>query len=271
MLSFGPLEESGVAPVGKADAIRTKSVGKNRKVGAGRPDRRPRGTGASHVYEQLRQSILGLQVAPGTLLDESELAAKYNLSRSPVREALIRLSAEGLVHTLPNRSPVVAPFDIGAVPSFLDSVELLYRATCRLAAIYRTEEELDSIEAIHEQLDRTRVRGDMTTQIALNRDFHVRIAEIGGNVYMTQWLRMLLDQGQRLMRLGMYFEGEKTPKSAMRPHEDIIAAIRAQDPDAAETAARHDAEFLRDEMLREFSRRQLTTMKLGPPGPVRRA
>ncbi|MXW19896.1 MAG: GntR family transcriptional regulator, partial [Gammaproteobacteria bacterium] len=68
------------------------------KIGT-RRTRRPRGTGASHVYERMRESILSLKLAPGTLLDESELAVRFKLSRSPVREALIRLSAEGLVKT----------------------------------------------------------------------------------------------------------------------------------------------------------------------------
>ena len=59
--------------------------------------RRPRGTGGSFVYDSLKSKILNLELKPGTLLDETELSRSFKLSRSPVREALIRLSAEGLV------------------------------------------------------------------------------------------------------------------------------------------------------------------------------
>jgi len=119
----------------------------------GRPTRkRARGSGAVAVYDELRRDILELRMEPGTLLDETELAARFKLSRSPVREALIRLSAEGLVQTLRNRSSIVAPFDIVAIPSYLDAVELFYRLTTRLAAKNRSAAQLAEIEAIHREL-----------------------------------------------------------------------------------------------------------------------
>jgi DNA-binding GntR family transcriptional regulator len=73
---------------------------------------RVRDSGASSVYEVLRSDILNLKIAPGTLLDDSELSQCFSLSRSPVREALIRLSAESPVQTQTNRSRVVTPFEI---------------------------------------------------------------------------------------------------------------------------------------------------------------
>jgi DNA-binding FadR family transcriptional regulator len=111
-----------------------------------RPARkRARGSGAVAVYDELRRDILELRMEPGTLLDETELAARFKLSRSPVREALIRLSAEGLVQTLRNRSSIVAPFDIVAIPSYLDALELFYRLTTRLAAKNRSAAQLAEI------------------------------------------------------------------------------------------------------------------------------
>ena len=228
-----------------------------------RRTRRPRGTGASHVYEKLRESILSLKLAPGTLLDESELAVRFKLSRSPVREALIRLSAEGLVKTLPNHSSIVAPFDVGSAPSFLDALELIYRVTCRLAAIHILDEELEKIEVIEEKLDKARKARQFSRQIALNRKFHVAIAEAAGNEYLTRWLKQMLDEGQRLMRLSVYFEGERTPSSALLPHLEIIEALRARNPDRAEAAGMRDATYLREELLKEFTSRFLSKVDLG--------
>ena len=96
--------------------------------------RRPRGTGASYVHEQLKNRILHLELMPGTLLDETEISRQFGVSRSPVREALIRLSAEGLVQNFRNRTAIVAQFDIATLPSYFDAMQMLYRLGCRLAA-----------------------------------------------------------------------------------------------------------------------------------------
>ena len=145
---------------------------------------RARGTGASMVYEALRADILNLKIAPGTLLDESELSLRFELSRSPVREALIRLSAEGLIQTLPNRSPVVTPFDIAQVPGFLDALELMYRVTCRLAAMYRSDVEFKAIAAKARQLERGYKDKDTVVQMRENREFHLLIAEGRGQPHL---------------------------------------------------------------------------------------
>ena len=98
----------------------SKGTGKGAKT-----RRRPRGTGASSVYESLKTKILNLELKPGTLLDETELSRHYHLSRSPVREALIRLSAEGLVERPRNRSSMVSQLDFSALPAYFDAMQLL--------------------------------------------------------------------------------------------------------------------------------------------------
>ncbi len=223
---------------------------------------RARGTGASAVYDALRSDILNLKIAPGTLLDESDLSRRFALSRSPVREALIRLSAEGLIQTLPNRSPVVTPFDIAQVPGFLDALELMYRATCRLAAMYRTDAELKAIAAKARQLERGYKDTALADQMRENREFHLLIAEAGGNPIYAAWLGQLLDQGQRLFRLSAFFEGDKAVKSDFSEHTAIVSAIEKQDLAAAELAAARDLDILRNRLLREFGSRPTGGMRL---------
>ena len=95
---------------------------------------RTRGRGVQTVYDQLRQSILELTLPPGSPLDEVSLSTQFHMSRTPVREALVRLSAEGLVVTLPNRSTIVAPIDFTQLPLYFEALTLMYRVTTRLAA-----------------------------------------------------------------------------------------------------------------------------------------
>ena len=75
---------------------------------------------------------------PGQLLDETSLAERFGLSRSPVREALIRLAGEDLVVILPNRSTIVAPIEIASFPKYVEALDIAQRMNARLAATLRT-------------------------------------------------------------------------------------------------------------------------------------
>lgn len=238
----------------------TIKSGRTAKAAAPTPGRKPvRGSGADTVYEALRTEILTLKLEPGTLLDETDLADRFGLSRSPIREALIRLAAEGLVKTLRNRSSIVSPFDMIAIPSFLDASELMYRLTARLAATNRTQIQLARIKEIHEQHSRATHEGDMPLMIRLNRDFHLEIANASGNAFYGKWMRQLLDQGQRI--LGSYLLdvaelGDHDLEAHwIDAHMAILTAIEARDADAAELASMRDFETIAVRMQERLTER----------------
>ena len=83
-----------------------------------------RGAGVQTVYEQLRSAIVNLELPPGSPLDEVRLSQQFAMSRTPIREALVRLVGDGLVTTLPNRSTVVAPIDFEKLPTYSTRPEL---------------------------------------------------------------------------------------------------------------------------------------------------
>src|ERR671918_803387 len=95
--------------------------------------RRSKGAGWKSVYATLRTEIINLVLPPGQLLDETMLAERFDLSRSPVREALIRLAGDDLVVTLPNRSTIVAPIDVIAFPKYVEALDIAQRINTRLA------------------------------------------------------------------------------------------------------------------------------------------
>src|SRR5512134_3641292 len=107
--------------------------------------KRTKEPGWRSVYDALRTEILALTLAPGQLLDETSLAERFDLSRSPVREALIRLAAEELVVTLPNRSTIVAPIELASFPKYVDALDVAQRFNARLAAQLRTDADLEVI------------------------------------------------------------------------------------------------------------------------------
>ncbi len=94
---------------------------------------RKRGTGARFVYDTLRDEILNLTLQPGEPIDEISLADRLSMSRTPIREALVRLAGDGLVTLLPNRSTVVSQIDFPNLHHFFDALTLMYRVTTRLA------------------------------------------------------------------------------------------------------------------------------------------
>jgi DNA-binding GntR family transcriptional regulator len=241
-----------------------------RKTVAGRmAAKRGRGFGAAFVYEGLRGEILSLRLQPGTLLDETELASRFNVSRSPVREALIRLAGEGLVQTLRNRSSIVTPFDVTTIHSHLNAMHLMYCVTARLAAINRTSAQVERLRAMLEAHRAAMVRDDSATVIANNRDFHVAIAEAGGNSLFSAWTSSVLDQGQRLMGLYLRDAEDRRSDALLDGHAAMVEAIAAGNPDAAEYAARADAELLITQLRQHLFRNSLLDFNLAPFGTRR--
>ncbi len=198
---------------------------------------RKRGSGVIFVYDIVRDEILDLVLAPGSPIDEIQLAERFSMSRTPVREALVRLASEGLVTTLPNRSTVVANIDFLNLQAFFDALTLIYRVTTRLAAQHRTEENLELIRAQQAQFARAVEKHDALEMIASNAEFHKAIAAAARNPYFAGLSNRLLDEGRRLMRVYYLSFGDHLPHRYVVEHEDIIAAIIDRDVALADTLA----------------------------------
>ena len=230
---------------------------------APRRTRRQRGTGAAYVYDSLKAQILDLELQPGTLLDETQVSRQFGVSRSPVREALIRLSAEGLVQNLRNRTSMVAQFDVAALPAYFDALQLLYRLSARLAAANAIPAKLEGLRRIMREHEVAVHRGDMRAMILANRDFHTAVAEMSGNPFLANWMRGLLDQGQRILRLYARNLGDNLPDTALKSHREMLDAIAAGDADRAEAAGRADALVIVEEFKRDLSNRPAALLLLG--------
>jgi len=202
---------------------------------------RTRGKGVATVYEALKHDILDLVVAPGSALDETRIAERFGLSRTPIREALVRLAGEGLVTTLPNRNTIVAPIDFSALPAHFDALTLMHRVTTRLAALRRTPRDLEEIRAHQAEFARTVAGADAIGMSDTNRDFHLAIARAGRNAYYTELFGRLLDEGRRLNRIYYASFDDHLPAEFVAEHEAIIQAIIDRDAERADSLARAHA------------------------------
>ena len=209
---------------------------------------RKRGSGVKYVYDILRDEILDLTLPPGSLIDEIQLAARFSISRTPIREALVRLQGDGLIATLPNRSTIVSNIDFLNLHRFFDALSLMYRVTTRLAAEYRSDEDLKTIRARQADFVRAVKAEDALAMISTNRDFHAAIAEAGQNPYFNGLFVKLLDEGRRIMRFYYSSYDDRLPERYVEEHEDIIAAIEARDIAAADRLASAHA----DQIIRQI-------------------
>ena len=203
---------------------------------------RKRGSGVKLVYDQLRDEILDLVLLPGSPIDEVQLAERFGMSRTPIREALVRLAGEGLVETLPNRSTMVANIDFLNLHTFFDAMTLMYRVTTRLAATYHQPDDLKVIARHQADFAAAVVAQDALAMIASNRDFHAAIAVAGRNPYYTSLFLRILDEGRRLLRMYYQSFGDRLPPEIVGEHEAIIAAIEARDIDLCDRLARVHAD-----------------------------
>jgi DNA-binding GntR family transcriptional regulator len=204
---------------------------------------RARGRGVQTIYEALRQSILELTLEPGSPLDEVTLAERFEMSRTPVREALVRLAAEGLVTQLPNRNTIVAPIDFGQLPVYFEALTLMYRVTTRLAAGGRTARHLKAMRSFQAAYARAVETDDVPGMIEHNRNFHVAIAEAGGNPYFTSLFTRLLDEGRRILRLYYYRSfDDHLPRRYVDEHDALVSAIEAGNAALSERLAAQHAD-----------------------------
>jgi len=213
----------------------------------------PRKTDAAYIFNRLRGEILSLALGPGTPLDEEDMARSFRVSRSRVRDALVRLANDGHVVILPNRTIIVAPLDLQAIPRFMDALELMQRTTHRLAAVLRTEDDLARIRQCNENFNAATALGDIPAMVAANYELHIAIADAGRNPYFTSLYARLLGEAKRLLHMHYSMESQQTQDSraaTIAEHDALIKAIAESDPDLAEKRARAHSVLFRDHFAR---------------------
>jgi DNA-binding GntR family transcriptional regulator len=221
--------------------------------------KRPKGSRWKNVYETLRNEILSLALPPGQLLDETTLAERFDLSRQPVREALIRLSGEELVVTLPNRSTIVAPIEIATFPKYVEALDLAQRINTRLAAELRSEADLKIIARRQREFEAAVKSGDHLAMSETNKRFHMAIASAGRNPYLASFYERLLDQGRRMLH--MHFEFLKRTQNGYLltdEHHQMLAAIKAKDVEQADALAHAHTRQFRDNFI-DFMKENYTS------------
>jgi DNA-binding GntR family transcriptional regulator len=211
--------------------------------------RPPKGRGAAEVHLALRSQILHLELKPGAKLDEMGLVRQFGISRTPVREALIRLASEGLVFLLPNRGAQVAPLDLVDIAQYFEALELVQRAVNRCAALRRSDGDLVEIRRERDAFREATRRDDRAAIIQSNRDLHAAIATAAHNSHLEMAMIGLLNHGMRLNWIchERFNAGDlgRHNKRGHLEHERIVRAIEKRDAEAADRLGRIHTESFR--------------------------
>jgi DNA-binding GntR family transcriptional regulator len=157
------------------------------------PGRRGR-RGALQVYDKMRDDILWLRLEPGSAIDEVALAARFEVSRTPVREALLMLAGDGLVQFLPNRTTIVAPLLLNNTGDYLDVALVLSRSVARSAAL-SGKADRKYLNALVERYERA--IGSAEALIRASNAFQRHLASLSGNIFLIKYFDQILDAGVR--------------------------------------------------------------------------
>jgi DNA-binding GntR family transcriptional regulator len=207
-------------------------------------DETERASQTTQLYERLRSAILTLDLLPGQSLAERGLEARFSASRTPVRAALVRLEAEGLVRR-DGRSFAVAPIDLAEIAQLAEYREAIETAAVRLTVRRASDAHLD---ALADELGMTADASAAGESVRAGGDFHARLAELAGNPFFSTAVSTSLRRLERTRWLEARSAGARD--HAHDEHLRIVAAVRARD---AELATQLIAEHIRGthERLRE--------------------
>jgi DNA-binding GntR family transcriptional regulator len=194
---------------------------------------------ADQVYITLKEEILSGEISSGELLSENEIARRFMVSRTPVREALNKLACDGLVQVLPQRGHLVRTVSFSEIMEAFRLRELLEVEAAGEAARNITDEELE---------DLTLIMTDPEDTVLANYKFHTAIAHIGGNRLLTETLEEVLMLMQRMIVIHPTLFDPN-------PELKVIEALATRDPDAARTAMRAHIHEARDNLVNSINRR----------------
>jgi len=186
------------------------------------------------IIQELRQAIVEMRLKPGEALSEKEVAARYGISRQPVREAFIKLAEAGLVQILPSRGTFVVRISVRDVLNARFLREAIECALVRTAAVVSGSADIERLEQILEEQRSAEASGDPARFYELDEAFHRALAEI---CECDAALRVIEGARAQMDRVRFLSLPEATPIATLiGQHEMIVAALARGDGEAAEAA-----------------------------------
>lgn len=185
----------------------------------------------AQILSRLRAEIVSGHWTPGQRLSENTLCTRFSVSRTPLRQAFKVLEAEGLITLTPNHGAVVSEPTLDGVDEKLVVLATLEALACELVCEQASDEQLQSLKALHEEMMQAYADHDVDNYYSLNDQIHRGIVEASGNQTLADFRGILVSHLERVRNLAnIRVDLSETSK---HEHEDIMEALLARDTAAA--------------------------------------
>jgi DNA-binding GntR family transcriptional regulator len=209
-----------------------------------------RGATADTITDALREAILDGVIPSLSWLREEDLAAEVMASRTPVREALRRLTAEGLTIRTPNQGVQVAPMTMEDILAVYAVREILEGLAARIAATRCDGALVERLSDVHLRLAEAAAENDVRAVTQLNLEFHRVIRQATSNPYLERFLTLVEHSVRRFGDTTFRMQGR--PEAVVLEHQPMVDAIVAGDADEAERCARAHMKHAREARISAF-------------------
>ncbi|MDX6256438.1 MAG: hypothetical protein QOJ11_2772 [Frankiales bacterium] len=179
------------------------------------------------VYDRLKEDILRARREPGELVIEADLAHRYGVSKTPVREALRLLAQDNWVVVLPRKGYLIRPMQLNDVREIFTLRSLIEPALCADAAAMATEKDLVRLKTL--VAAQAHAASDLDSALASAQEFHLALSEIVRNTRAQSILTGLLDEVRRLHYLMPSVEGHVTSSEELQAHGELLSALENRD------------------------------------------
>jgi len=203
------------------------------------------------IVESIRNAIVSGALPSGTRIAEPELAEKFGISRTPIREAFRQLESEGFISVMPRRGAIVASLSAQDVSNFYDLKMVLEGYAARCAAKTLAPADITKMETTNRLLEAASHKKDLRRILDLHNEFHDIFLRACGNEKLHAIVQNMVMQFQRF-RLILATPGRI--EGSIRQHEEIIEAFRRRDADLAEELVRKNALYGKTLLLRELAK-----------------
>ena len=200
----------------------------------GRSGRPRAASAAAKIYTDLRTELVSLRRRPGEVISEANIALSYGVSRTPVREAILKLADEGLVEIFPQSGIFVSRIPIAALPEAIIVRKALEETTSSMAAERATSSQILALHSLLERQREANAAGDSDTFHRADEQFHATIAEVAGYPGIWTLIQRVKVHVDRYRRLTLPQQG-RIPL-VIAEHESILSAIEAHDSSGARAA-----------------------------------
>lgn len=240
----------------------------NKKRKEDRTFGRPKGSGSQFIYDEIRNRILTLYLKPGADIEELSLGNEFSVSRTPVREALIRLEADGLVQIVPNRGVRVAALDIDNIGKLFEALDLYSRAICHLAALRKNPVALEDARKASAEFTSAAREKNYREMGEANWRYHLELGRASGNRYLTDAQTRTMNETMRLAYLVHYESGMRHDEyreyfaRISDEHEQMIAHIENGNISEAEQFAGQHTRLFQENLSRYLLRHNLAGVQV---------